>query len=841
MVLTGTARQAAELLYAWAYEHRNSSSEAWTTPYIKSLSAWTSDQYELLARRGISEANRGLMPESALDLGFRLTAPTQEDEKHARAAARAWNTYRLWNLQRVNRDLQQTEDGRLFSRWVKKFEEFLADQEFITHAELPSILTEAVQSEAWRESNITLFGCDDLSVSQRDLVNALNRNKLLAASLSSASPHANKHQCVSYESVARERCAYAEWAREQLALLGETGRIGVVLPDIQGNYVHIRRHWEAAFFDADDLNAIVNIGTGSPLAETRLCQDIMKFLLWTTTELGFEEILQLGRSPYLQGLEIPFEFPEHYPDRMMLQGFASRKRSDQLLQITRLLSPSRNLVSNWAETALSIFGLVEWSTESESAEDQATRDALVDVFNGVSRMSPFIGRTTWGHMIALIRDGVSGHQQSYHSHHAPIQVVTREDSKKLEFDALWVANVGENNWPPDPHPNPMIPISVQRKAQVPRTTYTQTLQYAQHMSAMWVGSAPVCVFSSSKEAEEEVNPPSRLFIEHPLVEREELLISPSLAEHDHPWATARQEEATEEFLSDKGSDLPEGTEQEISSAFIRDQSMCPFRGWAIHRAGLKDGRSPRLFPDAMDRGSVVHAVLQKIVEMAQTQGEIASLSDAQITVAIDEAMKTYSQLQLPDRFLSVEKERIFELVAAWREFEAQRGPFEVIAVEKDVQLKLEGFELNLRIDRVDKTDDLSSLVIDYKTSTSYSTNDWRIPRPQQPQMPLYALALEDCDGLVYQIVLAEKCSFKGFAATSEARGIQTNIDDTELSFVEYTEQWQDSLKDIAQEFKAGRAVVSPWNDNACRYCHLKSFCRVFTNIELTEPAEGPEP
>ncbi len=49
----------------------------------------------------------------------------------------------------------------------------------------------------------------------------------------------------------------------------------------------------------------------------------------------------------------------------------------------------------------------------------------------------------------------------------------------------------------------------------------------------------------------------------------------------------------------------------------------------------------------------------------------------------------------------------------------------------------------MRIDRIDEMPDGSLAVIDYKTSASVpSPSSWLGDRPSDPQLPLYALAVE---------------------------------------------------------------------------------------------------
>src|SRR5262249_59442345 len=60
--------------------------------------------------------------------------------------------------------------------------------------------------------------------------------------------------------------------------------------------------------------------------------------------------------------------------------------------------------------------------------------------------------------------------------------------------------------------------------------------------------------------------------------------------------------------------------------------------------------------------------------------------------------------------------------------------------ELALALSLGGLEVRLRLDRVDRLADGGIAVIDYKTGRAVAPPRWFDPRPQAPQLGLYALA-----------------------------------------------------------------------------------------------------
>ncbi|MCY3885789.1 MAG: PD-(D/E)XK nuclease family protein [Gammaproteobacteria bacterium] len=832
-IVTANARQASELRYSWAYECVLDGRHAWHTPNIKHFDAWVLELYEELMRMGHSTATFGLLHRSALNLAFRLCAPDDEYFKHTRAVVDAWSIYCGWNLQRVRPDLDQTENGRLFHNWITEFEKLRKEQEVITVPQLPRLIAVAIGDETFHPSPVSLFACDELNPSQRDLIQQFERTGRLGKSLRPLLQNSHDPKVHVFNSIARERSGLVQWARERLSVFGISGRIGVVVPQTSMEYLTIRRHWEAAFFDGEGIDQLVNVGAGVPLIETRLCQDIVKLLTWTISDLNFSEVLQLGRSPYLTELEIPSQFPTEFPDHVRFAGYASRSGALAPKQITRLTTRRASLLSDWAAVALQVFRLAGWMTDEHSDEDRRVHASIVEALNNVAHLSAFVGRVPWRQAVELIRDGLRASQLAYDTRYAPIQVVDRMESIGLQFDALWVCNVAEDNWPSDPNPNPMIPISVQRRAVIPRVTHQQMLDWSQRLSNMWLLSAPEVVLSAAPNEEQTEARPSRLFSGRGNAELSEILTRPEIAEFDHPWGIEKQHDMIREYIADKGTPLPLGEIGKQHTSIIRDQSNCPFRAWAIHRTKLPEGKLPHRFPDPLDRGTMVHRVLQVLVERARDQSTIADIKETDIELAIDDSLRPLKKRLLPDRFIEHEKARIREIVASWQQMEESREAFQVVEVEKEYALELEGFTFKLRVDRVDRTEFLSALVIDYKTGTVALSN-WSEPRPRDPQMPLYSMAVPDCDGLAYEQIDGLSIKMKGIASrATREKGIALPDKQFKAGFKQMKNEWRDAVSAIAREFKEGVATVNPTFPNyICRSCHLDSFCRTFSETEM---------
>jgi ATP-dependent helicase/DNAse subunit B len=186
------------------------------------------------------------------------------------------------------------------------------------------------------------------------------------------------------------------------------------------------------------------------------------------------------------------------------------------------------------------------------------------------------------------------------------------------------------------------------------------------------------------------------------------------------------------------------------------------------------------------------------------------------------------------RYLELEEERLTRLVTEWLEFEATRVAFEVADTEVKRTVHIAGVTLDLQLDRVDRLNDGSQLVIDYKSGT-VSPNSWELPRPDDVQLPLYAgFALktqEALGGLVFARVRAGEMNFAGRvgdAAGTLFTGLKGTSPLVRNPFTaEQLLDWRDCIEQLAKDFVAGRAEVDPREaKRTCERCGLQTLCRI---------------
>jgi hypothetical protein len=185
-----------------------------------------------------------------------------------------------------------------------------------------------------------------------------------------------------------------------------------------------------------------------------------------------------------------------------------------------------------------------------------------------------------------------------------------------------------------------------------------------------------------------------------------------------------------------------------------------------------------------------------------------------------------------------EAARIEAVLTDWLELhERSRPPFAVIGIEKGLALTLRGLVVSLRLDRVDALDGGGVAIIDYKTGRTKGPDVWFEPRPQAPQLGLYALAQratvpgERVRAVAYAQLKAGELAVRGLAADDEAwPGLPLPPAVKRAALADWNAAlgyWAEALDALGVEIVTGLASVTPRDPRStCKHCGLQPLCRI---------------
>jgi probable DNA repair protein len=380
--------------------------------------------------------------------------------------------------------------------------------------------------------------------------------------------------------------------------------------------------------------------------------------------------------------------------------------------------------------------------------------------------------------------------------------------------------LSDETWPPPAHPNPFVPLRLQRAAGVPNASPAAALERARALTAQWLGCAGEVVLSHPRRDADRDLAPS------PLVAAVQ---AGELALPEYPlWRDAIHRAAAVERIDD--APAPAAAAR-AGAGLLRDEAACPFRAFAVHRLRAAGLESPHAGLDALERGTLVHRVLASVWERLGSKAALDALEapalDALLVAAADEAIRRKQRERpttLGARFAAVERRRLVKLAGEWLDAEQGRRGFTVLATEAQRVATLGVLDLRLRLDRIDRLDCGERVVIDYKTGRA-TVASLLGPRPDEPQLPLYLTVAEpDAAAVALAQVRAGEMKFAGLAA---APGLVPGADVPEAGWAGQQATWRAELERLADEFAAGGAAVDPKRPGeTCRLCDLQPLCRI---------------
>lgn len=148
-------------------------------------------------------------------------------------------------------------------------------------------------------------------------------------------------------------------------------------------------------------------------------------------------------------------------------------------------------------------------------------------------------------------------------------------------------------------------------------------------------------------------------------------------------------------------------------------------------------------------------------------------------------------------------------------------------IEKSQSITLGGLKINCRIDRMDKLEDQTYAILDYKTGST-SVGNWFTDRPEEPQLPLYCLASDlPITVLAFAECRIDNQQFKGISVNPNILPEVKEVEKYNIEWDTLVSDWEKHLTQLATDFMNGKAIVDPKNPQLnCQYCEIYSLCRV---------------
>lgn len=745
------------------------------------------------------------------------------------------------------------QDAAGFSAWLSEFDTICREGNLVSANRLPLELTAALrQSNNESRSPLLLAGFDRILPAQAALLGEWGEWRQTTPD-PAASPIRSFHA----QDPQTESDACALWCRQKIAL-NPSARLLIITPNAAGRRGELER---ALLRHLDSSSTpVFEFSLGLPLSQVPLARTAFLLLRWLSSALGEAEVDWLFSTAHSAANSSEASALERLMRELRRRD---RQRTHWSLDaLCREPAAQSSMPSAWKEHMRSAQSRL--SAESQNSRNPVEWAALVPELLNVARWPGFRPLTSvefqaasrWSQAVETCGSvGFDGRRIQWHeflsalshaldetlfapeSSDAPVQIAGPAESAGIEADAIWFLGADDAAWPASGSAHPLLPLYVQREGAMPHAAPQLDLELAAAITARVLASASEVNFSFAIQQESVEARGSRLIAR--------------LAGSAQPVpAELRSQPAPQpaaELFEDSSSIPFPHRKVAGGSDVLTLQSQCPFKAFATMRLGAKSWQSAQAGLSASQRGKLLHSVMRAIWS-GKPRG-IASLDDLQalpdrrafvadhVRRILDDEIPAAVRDRMPRRYLELEKPRLTGLICEWLEYESTRNAFTVAKTEAAGEAVVAGLALDLRLDRLDRLNDGSLLVIDYKTG-NISSSSWEMPRPDNLQLPLYAgFALdreqEPLGGLAFAKIRPGKHEFAALAFAPDSTlfaGLKGAAAARRMLTLEQLSGWRDYIAKLADEFIAGRAEADPRDyPKTCDSCDLHTLCRIDEN------------
>jgi probable DNA repair protein len=844
ILITPNERLARELRRGFNQRQQQNGYQAWLTPQCLSLNQHLANQFTVW-QDGCDEF-RQLLPTSALLSRFyQCAAPTQ---RHLTAsAAQAQELIYRYDID-LNRLQDSDGQSEMFVHWARQVLKLTAATELYP-AQLAKFLCSAGSLSA---KPLLLIAFDHLTATEQSYLTAANanagvfywteQNKIIdfaEAFLSdtkrpavTAKPTSNRPRLFGFDSLADELAAAAIWAADTCQQQPDA-RVAVVVPQLAKHYLRVQRQF-SVIFDPQHGSATrcFDLSGGVPLNTQPAWEHASKFLHWCHTPTDSDTARTVAFSPFLSAPWCQSALRNWAQDQRHLALTALTHEPSAAPMLKHLNQmPLKASFAHWLEQMSGLLSKLDWPriSDLESTQFQAVTQ-IRETMNSLMRQhAEDEQQTDFKTALELFELHLQNKTFAPQRPASQVQVLGLLETTGLDYSHLWVCGMDANNFPQGAQNNPFIPVRIAKQHRLPRITPSQELQFSEQILAQWLHSSASISFSYVRVQDAYETLPSLPIAAIAELATLEELPAANLSKY-HPYFQSN-DVALERQQDWYGSGLADGYVHG-GTGILQDQLECPFRAYARHRLGLRQEREPSEFPDALERGIVLHGVMQLLGDKCGDREQLLELTSRDINTACRHILS--QRRPLPAAFIENECSRLTALIQQWIEIERLRFPFTIEAVEQDYQLDIDGLTFALRVDRIDRQGN-SLTVFDYKTSSRTINGATKNP-PTDVQLPIYSLLNPDISNVAYACIGDKDVKAVGIGEQplDPANKRALKIHAAKNSWNEQRTLWQQNLSALAQAIQHGDARVTP-QKNACRHCHLQGFCRInVTTIEESE-------
>jgi probable DNA repair protein len=876
LILCPTARLLRAIQADIAETYIQIGQTQWQSAPVQTLSGWLDGTIEvgLLAwsiaqpQTLLAPFNEQLLWEEVITQSLKKNAFGELfDVSGLASAAMEANRYQVaWKLH-IPRE-QMAEESRQFLHWQRGFVQRCKELNVLESVRYFDWQLSCLEQANMRlPRHIAFAGFDQTAPQELRLREILAKHGTEITDYVSTNNEPASAQHVSLDNQEAECRAAVAWAKQQLDDNSNV-KLAIVAPQLSEIRNQLADLLDDTFYPASARPSLAddaknyNFSLGTPLIQQPIIQAALNLLrLFSAYQLQQTDISAVLLSPFWSANQLEADsramldakMRDKLPMNLSLQRFVefAQKQQENGLAITQLLehlkagmelSSNRAMPSQWAQNLDSLLVALNWPGERNinSLEFQAI-NAWQKALQALAKLDILSKNLSPSEAVQRLQQICTEQVFQAETAHVPsIQIVGIMEALSASVDALWCLQMNDHIWPPPARPNPLLPANIQRAAKVPGADNHIQAAFAGAIHQRLLHSASRIIFSSSKTENESQLRASPLVKDIATLENSPLVTT--LAEQLSQLGNANLTQLEDHIAPaiQAGDHVAGGT------GLLKAQAICPAWAFYQYRLGAKELKTPSNGLDNMDRGSLVHAVLERFWHPNEyKENEFRHFADLRdmsvddftkaINIAIKHTLQDFGEHNniSSKTVLELEHERLCKIIGAWLQHEKERNvAFKLIDCEAEKKVMICGIEITLKIDRIQQLENGELEFIDYKTGQEPKMSSWDEDRITEPQLPIYAAFGPD-DTKISSVQFAWVKIAEHALIGISTDNFEAEPDKRKPKFLQQFDDWQSllshwktSIEAIAQEIKVGEAPVKFSNENDLMYCEVLPLLRL---------------
>ncbi len=871
IILCPSARLARSIQSDIAKRHFKADASLWQSPNVYVLSQWLTHIIEAALLGGriqhapepLTQFNEQLVWEEVIAASLKANAfGDLFDISGLAAAAIEANRYMVaWNLHIPSG--QQSEETRQFLRWQRAFQQrcqALNALESVRYmdwqlAQLPLMVEDL-------PAHIQFAGFDQSNPQEQRLRDVLAAHGTVMSEYVITTTQAAKTKHCQLENADAELRAAVAWVHQQLSADPDM-QLAIVTPALSEVRNQLADLLDDVFYPLsvrpgfNQTARHYNFSLGTPLSQQPMIQARLNFLrMMSSYHLQQDMVSAFLLSPFWPAdtdaanahamldarmrEKLPMQFSLarllEFITQQVAHGLPLQALAQDIKAVAALNFGKKLHASEWAQLFRQMLALMQSKAGRvpNSVAFQALK-AWDKALQQLAQLDVLDRKHTIAAAVHYVQQICSNQIFQAETEHEPrVQILGIMEGLSAPVDAIWCMHMNDHLWPPPAKPNPLLPAFVQRAAGLPNADNKVQALFAANIHQRLIHSAKQVMFSSSVMQGDSQLRPSPL-MQDVVVAEFQPNMAQTLAEQ-----FAFDAHAELDYVDDASAPaVKEGEHVHGGTGLLKAQAVCPAWAFYQYRLGAKALKSPSTGLDHMERGSLVHGVLERFwrkrhfadLRDMPADGLMRALHEAvKQTVAAFAAESGVASANL----LSLESERLTKLIGDWLTYEKARNvSFRIVDCEIEKKVQICGIEVTLKIDRLQQLEDGGLEFVDYKTGQIPKLSTWGEDHITEPQLPIYATFFTDTDaqvsGVYFGVVKTAEHVFSGLSAENfEAeQGKRKPLFINQFAdWSQLLSHWKQAIEQIAQEVREGVATVRFDDETALAYCEVKPLLRL---------------